>query len=142
MTLIQPSVTLHVMWLCCGSEPTKISRKYLEDGTKVRVSKKTGTIIPKPDPLADRQPRSLGTLPMPSSMRCTTHSRIAGLMINLRTLQLLTYNVYVHMYLSFCVIMFMCVLHQWSGRKTLNRKMYSKSPSQITRNICHICTPV
>eukprot|EP01036_Dinobryon_divergens_P036123 gene36123-46964_t len=40
-------------------EPTKISRKYLEDGTKVRVSKKTGTIIPKPDPLADRKPRSI-----------------------------------------------------------------------------------
>ena len=48
--------------LCCCSEPTKISRKYLEDGTKVRVSKKTGTIIPKPDPLADRKPRSIGML--------------------------------------------------------------------------------
>lgn len=30
------------------SEPTKISRRYLEDGTKVRISKKTGHIIPKP----------------------------------------------------------------------------------------------
>jgi large subunit ribosomal protein L24 len=40
-------------------EPTKISRKFLEDGTKVRVSKKTGHIIPKPDPLLNRTPRSL-----------------------------------------------------------------------------------
>lgn len=38
-------------------EPTKVSRRYLEDGTKVRVSKKTGTIIPKPEP-TDRRPRS------------------------------------------------------------------------------------
>ena len=27
-------------------------------GTKVRVSKNTGTIIPKPDPMANRKPRS------------------------------------------------------------------------------------
>jgi len=42
------------------SEPTKTSRRFLEDGTKVRVSKKTGSIIPKPDPLFDRSPRSIG----------------------------------------------------------------------------------
>jgi len=41
------------------NEPTKISRRFLEDGTKVRVSKKTGVIIPKPDALANRKPRSL-----------------------------------------------------------------------------------
>jgi hypothetical protein len=41
-------------------EPTKVARRFLEDGTKVRVSKKTGHIIPKPDPLADRMPRSSG----------------------------------------------------------------------------------
>ncbi|KAJ1418196.1 39S ribosomal protein L24 putative [Ochromonadaceae sp. CCMP2298] len=44
-------------------EPTKTSRRYLEDGSKVRVSKKTGNIIPKPDPLADRKPRSAVTGP-------------------------------------------------------------------------------
>ena len=47
--LIDPSI----------DEPTKVSRKFLEDGTKVRVSKKTGQIIPKPDPLLDRAPRSV-----------------------------------------------------------------------------------
>lgn len=40
------------------NEPTKVFRRYLEDGTKVRVSKKTGTIIAKPDPLGDRRLRS------------------------------------------------------------------------------------
>eukprot|EP00602_Paraphysomonas_sp_CaronLab_P009040 CAMPEP_0185025362 /NCGR_PEP_ID=MMETSP1103-20130426/8353_1 /TAXON_ID=36769 /ORGANISM="Paraphysomonas bandaiensis, Strain Caron Lab Isolate" /LENGTH=162 /DNA_ID=CAMNT_0027558551 /DNA_START=153 /DNA_END=641 /DNA_ORIENTATION=+ len=39
-------------------EPTKISRRFLEDGTKVRVSKATGHIIPKPDPLENRKLRS------------------------------------------------------------------------------------
>ena len=34
-------------------------KRYLEDGTVVRVSKKTGQIIPKPHPLFDRKPRSL-----------------------------------------------------------------------------------
>jgi len=29
--------------------PTRIKIGYLEDGTKVRVSKKTGAVIPKPD---------------------------------------------------------------------------------------------
>eukprot|EP00607_Mallomonas_marina_P006876 CAMPEP_0182427244 /NCGR_PEP_ID=MMETSP1167-20130531/16231_1 /TAXON_ID=2988 /ORGANISM="Mallomonas Sp, Strain CCMP3275" /LENGTH=192 /DNA_ID=CAMNT_0024609347 /DNA_START=37 /DNA_END=615 /DNA_ORIENTATION=+ len=38
-------------------EPTKISRKYLESGEKVRVSKSSGEIIPKPHPLMDRKPR-------------------------------------------------------------------------------------
>jgi hypothetical protein len=38
-------------------KPTKVSRKYQEDGKKVRVSKKTGHIIPKPDPFADRPPK-------------------------------------------------------------------------------------
>lgn len=35
--------------LYCIREPTKIVRKFLEDGTKVRVSKKSGHVIPKPD---------------------------------------------------------------------------------------------
>lgn len=44
------------------SEPTKISRRYLEDGTKVRISKKTGHIIPKP--IFERsKPRSVVTGP-------------------------------------------------------------------------------
>jgi large subunit ribosomal protein L24 len=40
-------------------EPTKISRRFLEDGSKVRVSKKSGQIIPKPDPLLSRVPRNI-----------------------------------------------------------------------------------
>ncbi len=39
------------------SVPTKISRRFLEDGTKVRVSKKSKQLIPKPDPLKDRKIR-------------------------------------------------------------------------------------
>jgi len=31
------------------NEPTRIKTGYLEDGTKVRVSLKTGSLIPKPD---------------------------------------------------------------------------------------------
>mmetsp|Transcript_3672 Transcript_3672/g.7974 ORF Transcript_3672/g.7974 Transcript_3672/m.7974 type:complete len:165 (+) Transcript_3672:3-497(+) len=30
------------------NEATKVERKYLEDGTKVRIAKKSGAIIPKP----------------------------------------------------------------------------------------------
>ena len=40
------------------SKPSKIARRFLEDGTRVRVSKISGEIIPKPDPLAGRPPRS------------------------------------------------------------------------------------
>lgn len=40
-------------------ETTKVSRRFLEDGTKVRVSKKSGHIIEKPDPLANRVPRNV-----------------------------------------------------------------------------------
>ena len=32
-----------------NNEPTKIRYGYLEDGTKVRISKKSGAIVPKPD---------------------------------------------------------------------------------------------
>jgi hypothetical protein len=49
-------------------EPTKTSRRFLEDGTKVRVSKKTGQLIPKPDPLFDRKPRSSGQYKFLNSM--------------------------------------------------------------------------
>ena len=43
--------------------PTRVGSRYLEDGTKVRVSKKSGEIIAKPNPLSDRMPRSLITGP-------------------------------------------------------------------------------
>lgn len=35
--------------------PTRISRKWLEDGTKVRVSKRSGAIIPRPEILTQRR---------------------------------------------------------------------------------------
>jgi large subunit ribosomal protein L24 len=35
--------------------PTRVIRKYLEDGTKVRVAKKSGAIIPKPEILTQRK---------------------------------------------------------------------------------------
>ena len=40
-----------------------MSRRFLEGGTKVRVSKKSGQIIEKPDPLANRMPRNVLTGP-------------------------------------------------------------------------------
>ncbi len=41
-------------------QPTRVIRKYLEDGTKVRVSKKSGAIIPRPEILKERKrPQSL-----------------------------------------------------------------------------------
>jgi hypothetical protein len=48
------------MWEC--SKPCKIAMSYLPDGTKVRVSKRTGTVIPKPAELsAKRFKNYLGT---------------------------------------------------------------------------------
>ena len=44
IALIDPSI----------DKPVKVGRKYLEDGTKVRVSKKTGTLIPFPERDTDR----------------------------------------------------------------------------------------
>jgi large subunit ribosomal protein L24 len=41
-----------------SNKPTKTLRRYLEDGSKIRISKTTGTHMPKPYPLADRPPRS------------------------------------------------------------------------------------
>lgn len=35
--------------------PTRITRKYLEDGTKVRVAKRSGAIIPRPEILLERR---------------------------------------------------------------------------------------
>lgn len=39
-------------------KPTRFYKKFLEDGTKVRVSKKSGAIIPKPDVYLERNPVS------------------------------------------------------------------------------------
>ena len=41
-------LTLLIYFDAC-SKPTKIKYGFLEDGTKVRVSIKSGAIIPKPD---------------------------------------------------------------------------------------------
>ena len=38
-----------------SSKPCKVVYKYMEDGTKVRVSKRSGCVIPKPPHLADRK---------------------------------------------------------------------------------------
>jgi len=54
-------------------EPTKISRRFLEDGTKVRISKKTGHVIPKPDPLAGRKPRTAILGPKDTEVSDTFH---------------------------------------------------------------------
>ena len=35
--------------------PTRVRRKILEDGTKVRVAKKSGAIIPRPEILLERR---------------------------------------------------------------------------------------
>lgn len=41
--------------------PTKVTYSYLEDGTKVRVSKRSGAIIPKPDVWKDKRRNMLGS---------------------------------------------------------------------------------
>ena len=48
-------------------KPTKVARRFLEDGSKVRVSKASGHIIAKPDPLANRKPRSVVVGPKDTS---------------------------------------------------------------------------
>jgi len=40
-------------------KPTKIARRYLEDGTKVRISKKTGAVILAPPPHENKDVRSV-----------------------------------------------------------------------------------
>ena len=49
----------HLCFPFC-SKPTKVAYRYTEEGKKVRVSKSSGHIIAKPEPLADRKPRSVG----------------------------------------------------------------------------------
>ncbi|TYZ57036.1 hypothetical protein PybrP1_009789 [[Pythium] brassicae (nom. inval.)] len=45
VNLVDPSI----------GKPTRVAMRFTDDGDKVRVSKKTGTIIPKPDLLKERQ---------------------------------------------------------------------------------------
>jgi len=39
--------------------PTRIMKKFLDDGTKVRISKRSGAVIPKPEILKLRKPINL-----------------------------------------------------------------------------------
>lgn len=51
VNLVDPSI----------GKPTRIAIRYTDEGEKVRVSKKTGTIIPKPAILKERHnPRRTG----------------------------------------------------------------------------------
>lgn len=53
VNLVDPSI----------GKPTRIAIRYTDEGEKVRVSKKTGTIIPKPAILKERHnPRRTGSL--------------------------------------------------------------------------------
>jgi hypothetical protein len=57
------------------SKPCKISMSYLADGTKVRVSKRTGTVIPKPAELtAKRFKNYLGTASPHAHTTTYTHT--------------------------------------------------------------------
>ena len=38
-----------------SGKPTRISRKFMEDGSKVRLAKKSGAVIPRPDVLTFRK---------------------------------------------------------------------------------------
>jgi large subunit ribosomal protein L24 len=49
------------------NKPTRVYRKFLDDGTKVRVSKKSGAVIPRPDILTARRPAS-----QTATTSCTT----------------------------------------------------------------------
>lgn len=51
--------------------PTRFYKKFLEDGTKVRVAKKSGAIIPKPDVYLERKPKSSFV-----SDQCTTDAAV------------------------------------------------------------------
>ncbi|KAF0775400.1 hypothetical protein AaE_000901 [Aphanomyces astaci] len=54
------SIYLHVC-----RKPTRIGIRFGEDGERLRISKKSGTIIPKPDVLKERQsPRRTETGPL------------------------------------------------------------------------------
>lgn len=51
VNLVDPSI----------NKPTRVAIRFTDDGEKVRVSKKTGTIIPKPEVLKERHnPRRTG----------------------------------------------------------------------------------
>lgn len=42
-------LTRHAYHHYTTSQPTRVSRRFLEDGTRVRVAKRSGAIIPKPE---------------------------------------------------------------------------------------------
>ena len=52
-------------------KPTRFYKKFQEDGTKVRVAKKSGAIIPKPDVYLERKPVSSFV-----SDQCTTDTDV------------------------------------------------------------------
>ncbi|ETV96654.1 ribosomal protein L24 [Aphanomyces invadans] len=55
VNLVDPSI----------GKPTRIGIRFAEDGERLRISKKTGTVIPKPDVLKERQaPRRTETGPL------------------------------------------------------------------------------
>lgn len=52
-----------------SQKPTRVTRKILDDGTKVRVSKKSGAIIPRPEILTMRRRMPQNQIATPS---CTS----------------------------------------------------------------------
>jgi len=52
-------------------KPTRIFKQYLDDGTKVRVAKKSGAIIPKPTVYLERKP-----IPSLVSDKCSTDANV------------------------------------------------------------------
>jgi large subunit ribosomal protein L24 len=55
-----------------SGRPTRISKKFLEDGTKVRVAKVSGAIIPRPEILTRRK----GGVKAPPTSSCTAEEDV------------------------------------------------------------------
>lgn len=56
-----------------SGKPTRVSFRYQEDGTKVRVAKKSGSIIPRPDALTERTTaRRMGAFGRGSCCACVS----------------------------------------------------------------------
>ena len=63
-----------------SKKPTRVAMRFLEDGTKVRVSKRSGTIIPKPEDLKMRKvPRPSQPGPMDTPPEEATRETWQGL---------------------------------------------------------------
>lgn len=58
------------MMFVSRSKPTRIAMRFTDEGEKVRVSKKTGTIIPKPEVLKERH------TPRREGMSCLNHAGV------------------------------------------------------------------